>query len=456
MRSTRRWFVIFLVVALLVCAAWYEGHPASPTEVRRSSSPAEGAPSGGESSRAAARPSPAAAVGSPEVGGRPAKAAGRETQVCGLGTVHLDGKGRVEPFNYVDRVTGAAQSRWLRTLVNSDDNHQRAAGLLLVSRGWDYDSLTGMPTRTHEAVLARDELVQLAAGLEDVSVYAMAVLACDQSYDPAPRDTACDRISLAKWAAMDPDNAAPWLKVAAAARARSDQAAELDAVSHAARAHTIDFGSDAALAFARIGMPPETTDLQRAAFFDRLTGQKGGEGPVRGVVIGAYCNKNALQDASVRQRCEALAELLVDHGRNTFDLAAGATLGSRLGWSSERVSAIRQETLAVYRVESHSDKDPWSCGDVRAVNEFANVQARSGEMAAARAAIGESGKSIAQLAQEQLDSLRRSTEDDCTESGGTLKVFPGGGLSMCMRPTDSDEVKAMERDLEGQISSSGR
>jgi len=66
-----------------------------------------------------------------------------------------------------------------------------------------------MPTPTHDAVLARDEFVQLAAGLDDLPVYAMAVRACDQSHDPDPRDAACDRISLAKWAAMAPDNGLP-------------------------------------------------------------------------------------------------------------------------------------------------------------------------------------------------------------------------------------------------------
>jgi hypothetical protein len=40
------------------------------------------------------------------------------------------------------------------------------------------------------------------------------------------------------------------------------------------------------------------------------------------------------------------------------------------------------------------------------LNKFAGVQARSGELAAARAAIQESGKSISDLAKEQIDSLR--------------------------------------------------
>jgi hypothetical protein len=440
MEPNRRWMVISLVVALLLGATWYAQHSILPRGVSRSTSSAE-APLIPGNLRAAARPS--AAVRHPGVGGDgTTKATGRETLVCGVGTVRVDEKSRAAPFNYVDRVTGPAQGRWQRNLINSDDYRERGAGLLLLSEGWDYDSITGMPTPTHDAVLARDELVQLATGLDDPSVYAMAVRACDQSYDPAPRDAACDRISPTKWAAMDPDNAAPWLEIAAGAHARSDETAVFEAISHAALAHSIDFGRDALLAYASIGMPPETSQLERAAFFDRLIGQKG-EGPVRALSIGQYCTEKAEQEPSVRQQCEALAELMADHGRNTTDLSTAATMGARLGWAPERIAAVRQETLAVFRVESHSQKDPWSCDDVRAVNEFADLQARSGELAAARAAISKSGKSIPQLAQEQLDSVRKAAEEDCSLSGGTLKVFSGGALSMCLRGTNSQDSSAI-------------
>jgi hypothetical protein len=441
MQPNRRWIVISLAVALLLGATWYAQHSTLPRRVSRSTSSAE-APSIPGHLRAAARPS--AAVRHPGVeGDETTKATGRETLVCGVGTVRVDEKNRAAPFNYVDRVTGPAQGRWQRNLINSDDYRERAAGLLLLSEGWDYDSITGMPMPTDDAVLARDELVQLATGLDDPSVYAMAVRACDQSHDPAPRDAACDRISPTKWAAMDPDNAAPWLEIAARAHARSDQAAVFEAISHAALAHSIDFGHDALLAYASIGMPPETSRLERAAFFDRLIGQKGGEGPVRALSIGQYCTEKAEQQPSVRQQCEALAELMADHGHNTTDLSTAATLGARLGWAPERIAAVQQETLAVFRVESHSQKDPWRCDDVRAVNEFADVQARSGELAAARAAISKSGKSIPQLAHEQLDSVQKAAEEDCSLSGGTLKVLSGGALSMCERGSNSQDSTAI-------------
>jgi ribosomal protein S13 len=69
---------------------------------------------------------------------------------------------------------------------------------------------------------------------------------------------------------------------------------------------------------------------------------------------------------------------------------------------------MREEVLAMFRSEIYSGKDPWSCDNVRALTEFAGIQARSGELAAARAAIKKSGKSISELGQDQQDSVRES------------------------------------------------
>ena len=239
MHSIRRWFVVALAVVLLMVATWFGLHSIVLPK----------APSIPQNPRAAAPP---VAVADHRSSSRyeSAKTGGRETVVCGIGTVRLDGNDGAAPFNYVDRITGSAQSHWRRTLIDSDDLHERAAGLLLQSTGWVYDSATGMPTHTHEAELARDELVQLAAGLNDLPIYAMAVRACDRTDDGGMPSAACDRISLAKWAAMDTDNAAPWLEVAAAAHARSDRAVEFEAASQAAHAHTINFYNDSLLAYA--------------------------------------------------------------------------------------------------------------------------------------------------------------------------------------------------------------
>jgi len=163
-----------------------------------------------------------------------------------------------------------------------------------------------------------------------------------------------------------------------------------------------------------------------------LIGHVGGDGFAHAYASGKYCTAEAIQQSSIREQCEALAELLVDHARNTLDLSAAQRIGTQLGWAPERIAALQQETLAMFRVETYSEKDPWSCDNVHDLNEFAALQARSGEVAAARAAIQKSGKSIPQLAQEQIASVQREAEEDCFKSGGTLTKCPGGG-AMCAR-----------------------
>jgi hypothetical protein len=347
--------------------------------------------------------------------------------VCGVGIVQLDGNDPAAPFYHVNRMTADAQNRWRRALIDSDDFHARAAGLLLVSTEWEPDPITGMPARSHDAVLARDELVQLAVGVDDLPVYAMAVRACDQTADTGPRDAACARISLAKWATMDPDNAAPWLQLAASAHARSDPSAVSEAVGQAVHANTVDFYNDALLAYASAGMPRQTNDLERAAFFYGHIGHVGGDGLARSFVTNQYCTAEAIRQSSIRRQCDFLAELFADHGRNTLDLSAAQQLGVRLGWTSERVTAMQQEMLATFRVDPPFGEDPWSCDNVRAINEFASIQGQAGELTAARAAIRKSGKSIPDLAQEQIDSVQKQFDEECSRAGRTVvrSVFGG-------------------------------
>jgi hypothetical protein len=394
-RSTRRWLIVSLAFGLLVGTGWYCLHLTSP----------HGTPLVAANPRAVPRLVAIADTRAVPRTESP-KIRGTESVVCGVGAVRLDHDDRVASFNYVDRLTGAAQSRWRRTLLDSDDDHERAAGLLLQSEDWDYDRTTGMPSRTHDAQLARDELVQLADGLKDLPIYAMALRACEATDDGSARGGACERISLTEWAKMDSDNAAPWLEMAAAAHSRSDRSAEIEAVSHAVNAHTVNFYNDSLLAYASPGMPHETTGLERAAFFYRVIGHVGGDGFAHAFATASYCTAEGIKQSSIHQQCEALAEVLADHGRNTLDLSAAAAIGTRLGWSSDRIAAMHQELLAMFRVEAYSGGDPWSCDHVRALNDFAGIQLRLGELAAARAAIQKSGKSVAELAQEQTDFLQ--------------------------------------------------
>jgi hypothetical protein len=151
MKSTRRWIVVSTATVLLIGAVWYGLHSTSPHE--HAPIPASKVATTANPLATAPLNSNAGIRGAPSGDDRTTE--DRETVVCGVGAVQLDPKDKAAPFNYVDRLTGIAQSHWRRALINSDDYHERAAGLLLQSTGWDYDPITGMPTRTHDAGLAR-------------------------------------------------------------------------------------------------------------------------------------------------------------------------------------------------------------------------------------------------------------------------------------------------------------
>jgi hypothetical protein len=82
--------------------------------------------------------------------------------------------------------------------------------------------------------------VQLAAGAADRAVDAIAVGVCGNAPADAVTTGACQRISLAEWSRIDPDNGIPWLNLAQAARNTGDTQAEAAAFAHATGARKID------------------------------------------------------------------------------------------------------------------------------------------------------------------------------------------------------------------------
>jgi hypothetical protein len=65
-------------------------------------------------------------------------------------------------------------------------------------------------------------------------------------------------------------------------------------------------------------------------------------------------------------------------GEIPLTCSAAVTIGARVGRPEPRVTAMRQEVLAMFRSETLSGKDPWDCNNVQAVTQFAHVQAQLG------------------------------------------------------------------------------
>ena len=280
-----------------------------------------------------------------------------------------------------DQPTIAASSkthdRWEAALLDSSDSRARAIGLVirrmeLIRAG-----------STVPAEESRDELVQLAAGAGDPAVYAIAVGLCRTPSSDANMAGACQRISLAEWTRLDPDNAVPWILTAQAARRRSDTQAEAIAFARAANTHKIDNSGDSLLSFGLTEVPQDITPTQRTALAIELVGIEAAWGGPELSEISRYCSADAVRRDEAHKECDAVAELLVNHGGTILNLGLGVRIGERVGWSSERLQGLSQEREALFRVLP-DERQGWSCETVYKMNEFIDKRAQLGELGALR------------------------------------------------------------------------
>jgi len=289
----------------------------------------------------------------------------------------------------------------LSALQDSGDLRARVAGLSLEGK------ITGGDPIIPAAEQTRDAVVQLAVGAEDPAVYAMAVSMCGIDRG-TPADTACQQISLQRWAQIDADNAVPWLLLAGKAQEGHDSTAAADAFKQATKAHKYDAYNDSLYSFAESEMPQDVTPLERSYLAIEVIGiQSALRLPYR--VATKHCTVDTVQDPDIRQQCNALAELLVDHGTSLLGLSVSRNIGARVGWPTARVNSLELEQFALMQAimeATPSDNDNlWTCDGVRRFNAYVVQRARLGELGAARDALERSGETVLALAQRHLQFI---------------------------------------------------
>ena len=167
---------------------------------------------------------------------------------------------------------------------------------------------------------AIERLARLAASTRDPLVYALAYQGCNATgltfHSP---QASCQLLSAEQWARLDPDNAVPWLQLAAqAGTGRADEAVD-NALRRAAHAtHSEAYGVDPA------------QGLSGLAYLEGVTQQ---------------CGSAALADARRAELCGDVAHMLVSHSQAPAELMAGAQLGERLGWPAQRTNSLVRELL---------------------------------------------------------------------------------------------------------------
>ena len=272
-------------------------------------------------------------------------------EVCGFGNVPATTADANDINQFVIEMTRKTHERWKATLLDSSDLRARAFGTVLQRVEFLRDDFVA------QADESRDELVQLAAGGNDAAVYAIAAGLCQTGFSGADAAGACQRISLAEWARLDPDNAVPWIAIAQAARTRGDTRAEASAFARAAAARRIDNSTVSLLSFAMGETPRDATPLEKSALTIELIGYETAWGRPEISEIGRYCSMAAVNQDETRKECNSIAELLVGPGTTMLYFGFGGTLGARVGWPAERVRQIADEKEALQQLEAGNERN---------------------------------------------------------------------------------------------------
>ena len=358
-----------------------------------------------------------------------------ETEVCGLGIVKAAPAGNDESDPLVlarQRRSPTVRAEWEAALQASPDVRTRAAGLRIAGMagaeepGWAVDGRqaderkaacredAACEKRADEegaAVFARasahphaDALARLARDSKDPVVYALAMQRCSRASGPAGPG-ACPLLSYEQWASIDPDNAAPWLYLADQVIVGGGDPSE--ALQRAARARHIHTHWAALHGLVMAAQPPAVPPLERLLMSVEVIGVQAAEVPPLNATV-KYCSTAELRSGNRRQTCEALADLLVNRGDTLLDLGVGRAVGEKLGWSADRVAALRDEGLALMALQSEqlAGKQPYSCTSTEILMAHYAQVSRLGELVAMRELLRRSGKSIEALAGQRRDAAQ--------------------------------------------------
>jgi len=232
--------------------------------------------------------------------------AARDDAVCGLDAAaapaaradHLARqalRGLQQAFEALRRGADApsqAAAWWLRVLLARDtDPAGCAAGA---------DCSAPAATALPPASVAIDSLAQLAAVSSDAWVQQLAQRACDGAVSAA-----CASLDKRRWTALQPDNAAAWLELAAV-----DARAVDEALYRAGQASRFDAHRGRLVAQVLLATPAQAPPMQRYAAWQRADELQRASDAATAAAATRACSDGARSDANRAQLCDAAARWL--------------------------------------------------------------------------------------------------------------------------------------------------
>jgi hypothetical protein len=249
-----------------------------------------------------------------------------------------------------------------------------------------------------------EPIVKLALNSGDANVYAAALYACE-----AAKGGTCGLLSYERFATLDPDNAVAWLMVASAAEKRKDEPASVAALQRASSAKNFDTRVPPLGALYMSPSVQGASPLEKASVGARLISMNGLVSQNQLLGVGRYCGSGEAMNEVRREMCNALASKIEQNDTTLMGLRIATRIGERVGWSAERLQALKDEYSFAEQHMLHStlDENMFSCDSFAKQNQWMAKSLASGERAVVQEAMGANGKSVAM--QPSLGSDKLST-----------------------------------------------
>lgn len=240
------------------------------------------------------------------------------------------------------------------------------------------------------------ELAMLALRSQDGEIYARAWAACQRADRLAADVPACSQLSAQRWAQLAPDAAAPWLDLAAQARAAGDVGGELHALQRAALAARWHRPAGGLLRELLAQAGPSTSDpiARWHGDWHALSAELQVPDDTMRTLLNACA---APLDANRQQVCSQLFGRALAASEDLLQLTMAIHLGQRVGWPAEQLVVLQQERDAL-RVAAASHAMQWIppegvatwsptalCAGLAAMRQHLARRAEVGELAALRA-----------------------------------------------------------------------
>jgi hypothetical protein len=237
-------------------------------------------------------------------------------------------------------------------------------------------------------------LNKLALASNDIGVYATALYACSGS-----NTGACATISYARWAQMEPDNAAAWMMAANEADARKDSAARSSALQRAVSASDYKTRLPTLAEVLALDEIQAQPPILFSSTLSMIVGINAASSISWMGSIVRYCGRLEIKDESRRVTCDALATKMAEKEETLLGLMIAKSIGERSGWSAERLQPLKDE-YDVFTGQAFEDigENMFSCEAVSKGNQKLLRMLTIGERAALREYVKASGKTLAALA----------------------------------------------------------